>query len=390
MKNALLYSPGLAGHRQVYIFVLSDILRKLDYSVYIAVNFEEKPKSSYYLDKLETDTNVFWIDTCHLDGNGVSVMSQDFKNIQKSNNIEVTVFVEADNHIALFNSQIFNRSNKLLGKNIGIFLRPFYFYKKFNLFQERWYMQKLRSTWKTDSRIFHEISRQLFGLLDTSLCIDEYFTENHKNTIWLPDMFQQYADKLVFEENIEQRKWNEKLTHFKNSNNGRLNLLYFGAPQPRRGYSELLELALRYDACFIHCGLRNNSSKKDDEIRARLEKENRLFETDEYIVDPICIEFFFKSVSHLVLPYSNFTGSSGVMLQALSYNIPVLVPEQGLIGYRVKKHNLGLTYSPSSFEEQFQKFFQTPAETFFESINNYMRLQSADQLESVLMKVLTS
>jgi hypothetical protein len=78
------------------------------------------------------------------------------------------------------------------------------------------------------------------------------------------------------------------------------------------------------------------------------------------------------------------------MLQALSYNIPVLVPEQGLIGYRVKKHNLGLTYSPSSFEEQFQKFFQTPAETFFESINNYMRLQSADQLESVLMKVLTS
>ena len=99
MKNALLYSPGLAGHRQVYIFVLANILRKLDYSVYISANFAEKPKSSYYLDKLKNDPEIFWIDTNLMDGNGVTIKSEDFRVIQKSNKINLTVFVEADNHI---------------------------------------------------------------------------------------------------------------------------------------------------------------------------------------------------------------------------------------------------------------------------------------------------
>lgn len=390
MKNALLYSPGLAGHRQVYIFVLANILRKLSYSVYIASNFAEKPKSSFYLDKLETDPEIFWIDTNFMDGNGVSIKNEDFKVIQKSNNISLTVFVEADNHISLFDSQILNRNNRLLGKNMGIFLRPFYFYENFNLLKDRWYINKLISTWRTDSRIFHEILNPAFDLLDKSFYIDEYFTEKHKKTVWLPDMFQQYADRLVSEENLEQRIWIEKLNDFKNLNEGRKLLLYFGTPQQRRGYSQLLELALRNDACFIHCGLRNESSESDDAIRALLEKENRLFETNEYIIDPLCIEYFFKSVSHLVLPYINFMGSSGVMLQALSYNIPVLVPEQGIIGYRVNKHNLGLTYSPGSFDVQFQRFFNTPADTFSESINKYMHFQSADHLESILMKALAS
>ena len=390
MKNALLYSPGLAGHRQVYIFVLANILRKLAYSVYIAANFAEKPKNSFYLDKLETDPEIFWIDTNRMDGNGVSVNINDFKAIQKSNDIILTIFLEADNHIALFNSQVLNRHNRLLGKNMGIFLRPFYFYKNFNLLKERWYVNKLRSIWKTDSRIFHEILNPAFGLLDKSFCIDEYFTENHKKTVWLPDMFQQFADRLVLEENFAQRKWIEKLNHFKKLNEGRLNLLYFGAPQDRRGYRELLQLALRHDACFIHCGLLNTFSEANDEKRALLQKENRLFETNEYITDPFCIASFFKSVSHIVLPYINFLGSSGVMLQALSYNIPVLVPEHGIIGYRVNKHNLGLTYTPETFDAQFQRFFNTPADTFSESINKYMRFQSADQLESILMKVLAS
>ena len=390
MKNALLYSPGLAGHRQVYIFVLANMLRKLDYSVYISANFAEKPKSSYYLDKLKNDPEIFWIDTNLMDGNGVTIKSEDFRVIQKSNKINLTVFVEADNHIELFNSQIFNRNNKLIGTNMGIFLRPFYFYEKFNLLKDRWYINKLTSIWKKDSRIFHEVLNPVFSLLDKSFYIDEYFTEKHNNTVWLPDMFQQFADRLVSEENLEQRIWIEKLNDFKNLNEGRLKLLYFGAPQQRRGYRQLLELAIRYDACFIHCGLRNENSASDDDIRAILEKENRLFETNEYIIDPVCIEYFFKSVSHLVLPYINFMGSSGVMLQALSYNIPVLVPEQGIIGYRVNKHNLGLTYNPDSFDEQFQRFYNTPAETFAESINKYMRYQSADHLESVLMKALVS
>ena len=215
MKNALLYSPGLAGHRQVYIFVLANILRKLDYSVYISANFAEKPKSSYYLDKLENDPEIFWIDTNLMDGNGVTIKNEDFRVIQKSNKINLTVFVEADNHIELFNSQIFNRNNKLIGTNLGIFLRPFYFYEKFNLLKDRWYINELTSIWKKDSRIFHEVLNPVFSLLDKSFYIDEYFTEKHKKTVWLPDMFQQFADRLVSEENLEQRIWIEKFSYWR-------------------------------------------------------------------------------------------------------------------------------------------------------------------------------
>jgi hypothetical protein len=393
MKNVLLFSPSFVGHRQVYVFVLAVVLRKLGYTIYIAGNFSEKLKSTFYLDKLKFDENIFRIDTIGFKGYGIGITNDELIDLQKKYIINLTVFVEADNHIPLFNSQVLHRNKKFQGRTTGIFLRPFYFYNKLTFINKLRYLKRLKLKWKSDERFFHEVLNAQFRLLDTSLYIDELFVSKHKKTIWLPDVFQQYADKLVIEEQSTQRIWIDRLNEFKSTNKGRLFLLYFGTPQQRRGYNQLLKIAVDYNACFIHCGLGNNNKeyKSDgDELRSFLEKENRLFETNEYITDPICIEYFFKSVSHLILPYINFYGSSGVMLQALGYNIPVLVPDTGIIGYRVKKHNLGLTYIPGSFEQQFLTFIKTPKENFSESIEYYMKFQSADRLESVLLNTFNS
>ena len=204
-------------------------------------------------------------------------------------------------------------------------------------------------------------------------------------------MFQQYADLIIQDEKAEQRIWIEKLSEFKEQNKGKFLFFYFGTAQYRRGYDTLLKMAEENGGCFIHCGLRNDSDKFIHDIgslRSSLSKSGRLFETDQYIEDPLCIEYFFKSVSHLILPYRNFYGSSGVMLQALSFGIPVLAPENGIIGYRIKTHHLGSTYNDkelSSLNTQFEYFKKLDPKVFESGIKDYMNHQSTEQLKKVLV-----
>jgi len=52
MAGALIYSPGFDGHRQIWIYVLSQILNELGYKVYIAGNMEQKVSNSFYINEL--------------------------------------------------------------------------------------------------------------------------------------------------------------------------------------------------------------------------------------------------------------------------------------------------------------------------------------------------
>jgi hypothetical protein len=154
-------------------------------------------------------------------------------------------------------------------------------------------------------------------------------------------------------------------------------------------------MAEDHRGCFIHCGLLNNKEKfkyDTEALRSSLFKTGRLFETNQYIEDPVCIEYFFKSVSHLVLPYRNFYGSSGVMLQALGYGIPILAPENGIIGYSINKYKLGMTYNendPLSLDSQFEAFIKTDPDQYTDNIKSYMKLQSAKNLKKVLVNSFT-
>ena len=356
MQNALIYSAGFDGHRQVYVYVLSHFLNELKYNIFIAGNLKEKISTSLYVDKLKKDNRIVMIDTSSYTQGGLEISAMQIIELQIKYSIELTVFAEADHHIPLFNAQIFSRSNKLRGKNIGIFLRPFYYYEKLS------FINKLRYI-------------------------------KHPSTQWLPDVFQQFAETIVKNEYTEQRIWIDKLNEFVERNKGLFIFLYFGTAQKRRGYDLLLKMAVEQDACFVHCGLHDDNEKYDYDViglRKNLYDNNRIMETNQYISDPVTIEYFFKSVSHLVLPYRSFYGSSGVMLQALTYGIPVLVPDEGIIGYRVKKHNLGLTYNGdcNSLNEQFKKFKEIPKKSFADSIAQYMYNQSVIHLKEVLTNVL--
>lgn len=395
MKNALIFSSNFDGHRQVYVFIIAHELIKLGYKIHIAGNYLAKLNNSFYIKRLKDDESVVKIDTSGYKNNGTGISIVEFISLQKKYRVDLTIFAEADNHILLFNSQLLSRIKRFKGKTIGIFLRPFYFYEKFGFINKLIYLKRLILNWKSDNRLFHEVLNTQFRLLNESLFIDDHFVTKHKKTKWLPDVFQQYADILVIEQQTEQRKWIKKLNKFKSANADCFFILYFGTSQKRRGYDLLLKLAFENNACFIHCGLRDDNETFDfsiDELRNNLKIQGKLFETNEYITDPYCIEYFFKAVSHLILPYRDFYGSSGVMLQALGYNIPVLVPDVGIMGYRTNKYSLGLTYDQRSFslDEQFKRFIETPKEIYQNSIEHYMNDQSVNKLKQVLSEVFSN
>lgn len=389
MQNAVIFSPNLDGHRQVYVFVLSHALNELGFRIFIACDFKKKIINSSYVEKLQRDNSITFIDTQKYAKNGLKITARELIELQNEHNIDLTIFAEADHHISLFTAQIFKKKYRLKGRTVGIYLRPFYYYEKLGFLNYLRYLRHLNTNWKTDNRLFHEFFLKIFSLNDSALYLDENFVAHHKHTIWLPDVFQQYAETIIKEENADQRIWIERINEFKTIHSKNFFLLYFGTAQPRRGYDALLKLAVEQDACFIHVGLNSENEQYEyniHELKCILKAEGRLFETNEYISDPICIEHFFNATTHLVLPYQEFYGSSGVMLQALEYGIPVLVPEQGIMGYRVKKHKLGLTYDGSynSLEEQFEQFKETSAVKFSRSISQYMVHQSVDQLKLTL------
>ena len=397
MQNALIFSPDLDGHRQVYIFVMAHILEELSFNIFIAGNIQREITNSFYIDKLKKKPEITILDTSNYDGGGLNISLSEFLKLQNKCKADLTIFADADNHISLFTSQIFKTKGRLRGKVVGIFMRPFYYYRKNLLLNKLKFLKHFSSRWRTDERLFYEFFLKRFSLLDISLSIDENFVSNHPNFIWLPDVFQQYAEVIIKpDERSTQRVWIERLKAFKEKNKDRFSFFYFGTVQYRRGYDTLLKLAEKNGGCFIHCGLRDDNAKFSDdtnEIISSLKSEDRFFETNEYIEDPLCIEYFFRSVSHLVLPYRHFFGSSGVMLQALEYGIPILAPDTGVIGHRIQKYNLGITYSDSeinSLESQLDRFKGMDPKSFENDIKAYMNFQSIEQLKTVLVNSFVS
>ena len=392
MQNALIFSPGLDGHRQIYVFVMTHLLEEVGFNVFIAGNVQQKISGSFYIDRLKSNSSITVLDTSNYPGGGLNISLCEFRNLQNKCNADLTIFADADNHLSLLSSQIFKTRRRLRGKVVGIFMRPFYYYRKKRLLDKLKFLKHFASRWNTDEQLFYSFFLKRFSLLDEALSLDENFATNNRNFKWLPDVFQQYAELIIkADERSAQRHWIEKLKAFKEKNNVRFSFFYFGTAQYRRGYDTLVKLAAETGGCFIHCGLRDSEAKFSDNTSkfiSFLKNEDRFFETNEYIEDPICIEYFFRSVSHLVLPYRTFYGSSGVMLQALEYGIPVLAPEAGIMGYRIEKYNLGMTYSDSdmhSLQTQLSQFKKMDPKLFENSIKAYMNLQSTEELKNVLV-----
>jgi hypothetical protein len=80
-----------------------------------------------------------------------------------------------------------------------------------------------------------------------------------------------------------------------------------------------------------------------DALRDRLAREGRLYETHAYVHTQRLKELFFGAV-RLYITMHRLALSSSTVIQALEFGKPVLVPDRGLIGWRVRTSHLGDVY----------------------------------------------
>lgn len=75
------------------------------------------------------------------------------------------------------------------------------------------------------------------------------------------------------------------------------------------------------------------------------------------------------------------------MFQALAVGKPVLVPDQGLMGWRVRNFGLGLTFSSGDFRDMRYKFSllqDTPPQFFADSIQRFLSYFDQAQFEAAM------
>ena len=121
MTRALIYSPGFDGHRQIYIYVLSQILNELGCIVYIAGNTEQKVSNSFYINELSKWANVKIINTGNFAEGGLRISHAQLRALQDELSVDVTILPEADHHLELLASQIPRRKSRFGERCMGFF-----------------------------------------------------------------------------------------------------------------------------------------------------------------------------------------------------------------------------------------------------------------------------
>jgi hypothetical protein len=394
--RVLIYSPDPTGHRQVYCDVFTDILLELGADVVIAVGFSTFGELIKWknINCYATNVRVTIVDCCDFSSTQSDLLTaEELISLQKRFNIDVTIFSEADSSRPELLRIGTGDTPRLKGRNIGIFAWTAYWYPGENPFLSnkkrltltkrlRKLKKRLLRQRKVDKK--HEFFfREIIGtqrVLDIALVKDERVSDDVGYPfVWLPEIYKPFALKETEEEKLEYESISVDFKNFLARQGEREVLLYFGKAYKYKGYDFTLRLAELDDSvCFVHCGeLNDNETFEFDvqTIRSKLSEQDRLYETQRYINSERLLNLFFSSTKRIVST-RRLTGSSGVMLQALDAGKPVLIPNSGLIGYRMKGNNLGMVYRHGDIKDLFKKwklFKKIPPQNYTDSIQRYMK-----------------
>ena len=400
--TALVFSANLDGHRQVWAAILADVLVQMGFHVVIAgqLTSEGRPLE---IEQLAPHRGNPRVKLLHVEDALLALLGTNppaFRKLQEEIEAEVTIFAEADNHLSLLSSQVVPGVATLRGRRVGLFLRDSnYIYPSpasRDLRQRLRRIRHLPEEWRNDPVVFHEFLLPRFRPLDAALTLDEYYVAGHRKTHqWLPDPYRPFGREASEEDVREDELWAGAIDRFLAQNGGRFVFLYFGTAQERRGYDTLLKLAVEENGCFIHCGRRDDSREYRWDVAAlrdTLSRDGAILETHRYIVGELAIRRFFTATDRIVLPYRRHMGSSGVMLYAISFGRPVLVPDEGLMARRVRDHALGMTYCPDDFDSlrsQFRAFQRMPAAAFRDTTEKFGEAFAEEKIVAALQQALS-
>ena len=131
-------------------------------------------------------------------------------------------------------------------------------------------------------------------------------------------------------------------------------ILHFGAMNKRKGTLLILEAVAKMtedqlkDKVFVFAGKINNEIKERFyALKEDLSKNARIFVFDEFVsyehLADLC-----HSCDCIVVPYTNYSYSSGVIGYSAQFFKSVIGPSQGILGKLIRRNHLGLTFDDMS------------------------------------------
>jgi hypothetical protein len=215
---------------------------------------------------------------------------------------------------------------------------------------------------RQSARHFYEKITIQSGMLDEILVKDERLADWRGPPVhWMPEISRPIGVPESLEERAEFLRRRSEIENFLAFDRDREPVLYFGDAAYYKGYDLFLEfVASTPSTCAIHAGRSYDAQQKSyfrsdvEALRAQIKSENRLYEMNSYVHTQRLKEFLFDSI-RLYITTHRLALSSSTVIQALERGKPVLVPDRGLLGYRVRKNNLGDVYSYEDLSDLRQK-----------------------------------
>jgi glycosyltransferase involved in cell wall biosynthesis len=393
VKRVFLNIFSVHGHRRIYCREFCEYFLSRDLSVTVATDLaalEEYPQ----LQTLREHPRIRFVPddwTCEA---RASKQLRRLKSAAREADADLVFLAEADAAHHLLLAQLVRPLHRLPGRRVGLFLRSTNYVHepkrprawRFGRDVERPFLALYQSFSPARPRVFHGLFMRRFGILDAALCLDEVFVAKRGAPYsWLPDIGVPSSEEQKCSD--EATAWGAQLSDFLATQGDRPVVVYVGDLQPRRGYETLLQLAYDADGCFVHCGKPRDLwgyPSEPLELQNTLTLRRALLQSGRPYEDFETAQTTLRAARCVVLPYHQHLGSSGVMLQALMAGRPLLVPDQGLMAWRVRNFDLGLTFVPGDWRDMRNKFSilsNTPPETFRPAIDRFLEFFTKSNFE---------
>jgi glycosyltransferase involved in cell wall biosynthesis len=367
VPRILLYSPDVVGHPRVYCRVIADALQGLPCELVIAMGFSDAAtlQDSPDLHPLAQRAGVQLVDTRQFSSRGSTRLSaEELVAMQERFGISTTLFIEADKSKDEFLRIASGAAPHLHGRTLGIFANTAEWYPGEDSFtgeRKTLRAKTLRTTLGNIKRALfnrrdtarHFYERSILGarVLDEVLVKDERLADWHGAPVyWMPEISRPAPAIESAEDAAEFEQRKTELGKFLTPNAALEPVLYFGDAAPYKGYDLFLHfVASTPGVCGVHAGRTYDPRDLQyfrcdvEALRSQLRSEGRLLETNDYVHTQRLKELYFGCV-RVYLTTHRLALSSSTMIQALELGKPVLVPDRGLIGHRVRTQGLGAVY----------------------------------------------
>ena len=352
--SALIFAPQLGAHRQTYVAVISSWLLNHGWTVLLATeSWPLHPDAALLVTELEANPRFSVIAT---GSQPEPEIARSVIELEERINAKLTIFPAGDECWQCIKRLCPSPTSKRVVWLI--YLGSCYRHDPSDLrFPMLGKLMSISNQYKravTERRLLSRQHCEQIGVSSVlSTNADAVAFLNLPHVKLVPEMYRSWG----FEKKVNTAELdvaNANLDSFVARHRGRSFLLFYGRTTLRRGYDNILGLCSSdNDLGLVRFG-RDSDEILQHEVCGKhlssLRSQGRILEiNDSYGPERPFHDAVFKSCDCVPLPYLNFYGVSGSLIQATANRKPVVVPRIGFIGSTVERYKLGERYNYRSF-----------------------------------------